>query len=155
MYKGVLFVCLGNICRSPMAEAVFRHMVKSRGGFADTLIDSCGTGGWHSGEPPHVGTQEVLRRNQISFEGQTARKLHRDDFHRFDLIVPMDLDNRSEVLKFAKSEGISKPNVELLMSFAKNLGVEEVPDPYYNGKFDYVFELVTAGCEGILESMHR
>ena len=147
----ILFVCLGNICRSPMAEAVFRHQVKLRGLSERFQIDSAGTGGWHQGEPPHHGTQQVLQKHAISFSGQTARKLVLADFDIFDLIVAMDRDNQRDILSVAPKSKKTLPAVNLLLSYA---GMDaDIPDPYYTGKFDLVFELVSKGCFGLLDHM--
>src|SRR5690554_726845 len=89
----VLFVCLGNICRSPMAEAIFRDLIKKERMENSIMVDSAGTGSWHIGEPPHWGTRKILRENNISCEGLIARQISPEDLRRFDYIVAMDLSN--------------------------------------------------------------
>ncbi|MDF2644656.1 MAG: protein-tyrosine phosphatase, partial [Paenibacillus sp.] len=97
----VLFVCLGNICRSPMAEAVFRHQVKKAGLDAVIAIDSAGTGDWHIGHPPHQGTRDILDQYQINHEGLKARQVRSDDFVQYTYIIPMDESNVTNLASFA------------------------------------------------------
>ncbi len=93
----VLFVCLGNICRSPMAEAVFRDLVKREGLEDKIKADSAGTGDWHIGNPPHKGTREILNENQISAEGLVARQIQSGDIEEFDYIIAMDRTNQNDI----------------------------------------------------------
>lgn len=151
MITSVLFVCLGNICRSPMAEAVFRHHVEVAGLSQQITIDSCGTGGWHKGEPPHQGTIDILRRYNISTDGLIARKLTTIDLKNFHYIIPMDQSNLVDIKDIAMTTNIIPSNLDLLLSYAKGLEIKEVPDPYYTGEFDFVYELVDEGCKGLLE----
>lgn len=144
----VLFVCMGNICRSPMAEATFRHLVSQADLEEQFLIDSAGTGAWHSGEPPHRGTLAVLERNNIDPGSQRARQIRASDLHEFDYIVAMDDENLIDIRKMHNS---SPTNVYRLLDFAPQTGERNVPDPYYNGGFDYVYNLVLAGCSGLLQ----
>lgn len=144
----VLFVCLGNICRSPMAEAVFRHMVSQRG-LADKFeIDSAGTGNWHIGKPPHHGTRGILDQYGISYEGMKARQVSGADFTRYDYIVAMDDANVANLRELA---GAQKVNIIKLLDLVNEINLSEVPDPYFTGDFDETYELVTAGCEKLLE----
>ncbi|NTW03632.1 MAG: low molecular weight phosphotyrosine protein phosphatase [Oscillochloris sp.] len=143
---------MGNICRSPMAEAVFRHMVHEAG-LADRMrIDSAGTGGWHTGEPPHRGTLAVLRTNGIDAEGQRARQLTTKDFEQFQYIIAMDHENLADMAHFHPE---ARTRTHLLLSYAPDTTTREVPDPYYNGRFDAVYILVTAGCRGLLDQIRR
>ncbi len=144
---GVLFVCMGNICRSPMAEAVFRRHVAAAGLDERFFIDSAGTGSWHVGEPPHHGTLAVLARRGIDPGNQRARQIARSDFDRFDYIVAMDHENLAALQRLRRD---TRAQVSLLLSHAPGLSVREVPDPYYTGGFDQVFDLVDAGCRGLL-----
>ncbi len=149
----VLFVCLGNICRSPMAEAVFAEMVKGAG-LADKIrIDSAGTGSWHVGERAHSGTLRVLREHNIDYQGR-ARQFTPQDFTRFDYILTMDKENLRDVMRMMPTgPEMDSVEVELFLSYAnvvETLSVDEVPDPYYNRKFDQVYELVKKGAAALL-----
>lgn len=103
----VLFVCLGNICRSPMAEAIFRDLAATKGLEGKIRTDSAGIGGWHIGNPPHEGTQEILRREGISFEGMLARQVREQDLTDFDYIIAMDAENIGSLRSMA---GFKKPH---------------------------------------------
>jgi protein-tyrosine phosphatase len=143
----VLFVCMGNICRSPMAEAVFRHLV-SEAGLADQfLIDSAGTGGWHTGERPHHGTLAVLAQHGVDPGEQCARRLEPADLSSFHYVAAMDRENLDDMAAFARG---AASRARLLLDYAPALGTREVPDPYYSGGFEHVYQLVTAGCRGLL-----
>ncbi|MDN4593918.1 low molecular weight protein-tyrosine-phosphatase [Polycladomyces subterraneus] len=144
----VLFVCLGNICRSPMAEAVFRHMVKEEGLEDRIRVDSAGTGDWHTGEPPHHGTRRILKQYGIAHEGIRARKVKKQDLEDFDYIIAMDDSNLSHLRRLADR---NHQHLYRLTDFIPETTYTEVPDPYYTGNFEEVYELVSAGCRGLLE----
>lgn len=145
----VLFVCLGNICRSPMAEGLFRDLVESEG-LADRItVESAGTGGWHVGEPPHEGTQDQLSKRGISTHGMKGRKFEKEDTEKFDYIIAMDAENLGEIHKMAGYD--SDAYTARLLDFVPKVKVNDVPDPYYTGNFDEVFELIKKGCHRLLD----
>ncbi|MDC7677157.1 low molecular weight protein-tyrosine-phosphatase [Asticcacaulis machinosus] len=138
----VLFVCLGNICRSPLAEGVFRHKVAEAGLSDQFFIDSAGTGGWHAGDPPDRRSIAVAARYGIAIHEQCARKLVREDFDRFDLILGLDRQNLSDIRRLQPTG--TKAKVGLYLEQALGLR-KDVPDPYYGGPKD--FETVYGLCE--------
>ncbi|MEO6908219.1 MAG: low molecular weight protein-tyrosine-phosphatase [Abditibacteriaceae bacterium] len=142
----VLFVCLGNICRSPMAEAVFAHLVQEANLADQFEIDSAGTGDYHIGHPAHEGTLDVLREKKISYNGR-ARQITAADLDYYDYIITMDDSNFDDV----KAIGRGRAQVLPLLSFAPSQELTEVPDPYYHGRFDKTFDLVHEACVGLLE----
>lgn len=147
----VLFVCMGNICRSPMAEAVFMDMVKRAG--LDHIIqaDSAGLGDWHEGELAHRGTREVLHRHHIPYDGR-ARQIVSADLRKFDYVVAMDRSNLSGISRMMSDSDTAE--VSLFLEFANTadlVDVEEVPDPYYTGRFDAVYALVQKGSQALLD----
>lgn len=147
----VLFVCLGNICRSPMAEAVFRHIVNEHKLSDRILVDSAGTASWHEGKPPHEGTREKLTELNISYEGMNARQIIERDFKTFDYIITMDEQNMQDVTNILQNEENDRPIVRKLMDFVPNPKEKDVPDPYYTGNFDYTYELVEQATVCLLE----
>ena len=146
----ILFVCLGNICRSPMAEAVFEHKVRAAGLEDKIEVDSAGTGDWHVGETANPGTLKVLRREGIRYDGR-ARQISNRDLERFDYIITMDAHN----LRNVAAMGPTKATLAPLMGYAPEAGVTEVPDPYYDGRFELVFKLVNQAADGLLAAIRR
>ena len=147
----VLFVCLGNICRSPMAEAIFQQMVKDAG-LADKIsVDSVGTGGWHVGETAHRGTRQVLAKHNIPYNGRARQITAADMNNPNDYIIAMDQSNYSDVVR----QYGQHPHIHLLLDFAQNTSERNVPDPYYTGNFDFVYDLVADGCSGLLATIRQ
>ena len=144
----VLFVCLGNICRSPMAEAVFRHKARERGLSQSISVDSAGTGDWHVGNMPHKGTRQVLDFAKVSYEGIFARLVEDKDFSEFDYIIAMDDSNEANLRKLP---GGLDAEIIKFMDLLPDEKVREVPDPYFTGNFDEVYRLVNAGCDVLLD----
>jgi protein-tyrosine phosphatase len=146
---------MGNICRSPTAEGVFRRLVHDEGLDGQIEIDSAGTGGWHVGDPPDARATEAARRRGIELDG-AARQFDRGDFCDFDLILAMDEDNRAELLRQAPDDD-ARAKVRLFREFdpASNGGDLDVPDPYYGGEqgFEYVLDLVEAAARGLLDEL--
>ncbi len=147
----VLFVCLGNICRSPTAEAVFRHKANLAG--LDVFIDSAGTGGWHRGELPDSRARETGEARGYSFAGQTARPIEAEDFEDFDLILAMDQKNHEELLN--RSPKHSQQKVRLFLSYG-DTSIREVPDPYYGGPqgFEKVLDLIENASDGLIKTLY-
>ncbi|NJK89212.1 MAG: low molecular weight phosphotyrosine protein phosphatase [Myxococcales bacterium] len=150
----VLFVCLGNICRSPTAEGVFRELVREARLEAGFRIDSAGTGGWHAGELPDPRMREAARRRGYVLESQ-ARQVRVDDFHSFDWILAMDRTNLAELERRRPSDG--KAELRLFRDFDPEPGDREVPDPYYGGDegFEEVMDIVERTSRAFLASLRR
>jgi len=147
----VLFVCMGNICRSPTAEAVFRHLVEQRHLSDAIQIDSAGTHAYHIGESPDSRSQAAAQQRGIDMSAQRARKVQSSDFTEFDYIVAMDESNYRDLKRLASAELQHK--VHLFMDFAQGWHETEVPDPYYGGQygFEQVLDQVEAASQGLLQ----
>lgn len=139
----VLFVCMGNICRSPLAEGVFRHKLERRGLGAQFTVDSAGTGGWHVGAPPDPRSRAIAADNGVALAG-AARRVSTDDFDRFDHLIGMDADNCRDLIRM----GAPSAKVRRLLE-------HDVPDPYYGGDdgFRTIWTLIEAGCEALVEEL--
>lgn len=150
MAKKVLFVCLGNICRSPMAEGIFRHKANELG--LKVEFDSCGTSGWHQGESPDKRAQKCLEGHGISIADLRAREFQSSDFSKFDVIYTMDESNHTDVLASARNpEEASK--VKMMLNESKPGKNMSVPDPYFGegDGFEHVFELLTEAANSTLK----
>jgi protein-tyrosine phosphatase len=147
----LLFVCLGNICRSPTAEGVMRELVRREGLEDQIALDSAGTGGWHVGDPPDARATATARTRGIVLDG-AARQVRASDFDDFDLLLAMDRSNLRDLRHLAPDED-ARAKVRLLREFDPGSdGDLDVPDPYYGGPggFERVLDLVQAACEGLL-----
>jgi protein-tyrosine phosphatase len=146
----ILFVCLGNICRSPLAEGVFRHLVRVEGLEDRYHIDSAGTGGWHVGDPPDPRSVEVAARHGLHLEG-SARTVHTSDYEQFDLVIAMDRQNLRDLE--GRDPGGSA-ELRLLREFDPEAEDDmDVPDPYYGGDagFERVYRMVERSCRQLLD----
>jgi protein-tyrosine phosphatase len=151
----ILFVCMGNICRSPSAEGVFRRVLAERAPQIEIEIDSAGTHDYHVGSPPDRRAIEAARRRGIDLSSLRARQISEADFERFDLILVMDDENLSELRKFASPSYHDR--IRLLMEFAPDALSRDVPDPYYGGAsgFEEVLDLLEEASEGLIEEIVR
>ncbi len=142
----VLMVCLGNICRSPLAEGILKSKVDSQ----KVFVDSAGTGGWHVGQLPDVRSIEVARAYSLDITDQRCRRFSAYDFHKFDHIYVMDRSNRADVLALASSD-LERGKVRMILDELYPGQEREVPDPYYGGPqgFDNVYRLLDEACEVI------
>lgn len=148
----VLFVCLGNICRSPMAEGVFRQMVADAGLSDHIQIDSAGTSGYHVGEMAHSGTLRTLKKHSIDYDGR-ARQLDIVDFHEYDYILAMDTSNLRSIRGMMPADTTAK--IALLLDYAQRTSIRDVPDPYYTGEFDKVYDLLEDACRNFLVALRQ
>ncbi|MCK5748494.1 MAG: low molecular weight phosphotyrosine protein phosphatase [Oricola sp.] len=146
----ILFVCLGNICRSPAAEGILRVKAKERG--VDVVIDSAGTGGWHAGDPPDARMIKAAARRGVDISYQRARQVDLSDFYEFDYLLAMDLSNHTDLLDLAPPN--RDCDIRLFLDFA-NCETRETPDPYYGGAdgFERVLDLLELGAEGFLDHL--
>jgi protein-tyrosine phosphatase len=151
----VLFVCLGNICRSPTAEGVFRHLLAQEAPDLQVEVDSAGTAGYHIGHPPDLRSQRAAHARGIDLSGLRARQVTAEDFLQFDLILAMDRDNLGE-LEAMRPAG-SRARVRLFLDYAPELGRTEVPDPYYGdaGGFEEVLNLCAAASRGLIAALQK
>jgi protein-tyrosine phosphatase len=149
----VLFVCMGNICRSPTAEAVFRKVWQERAPELSILLDSAGTHSYHAGEPPDPRAQRAAARRGVDLSSQRARRVDPSDFERFHLILAMDELNLEILHEQCPPE--YRERVRLFMEFAPQAGRSDVPDPYYGGSngFEHVLDLVEEASLGLLEHL--
>ncbi len=149
----LLFVCLGNICRSPAAENIMNHLVNQAGIGTQVECDSAGTANYHTGKPPDRRMQAAAARRQIPMTG-CARQFTAADFAAFDLILAMDRENYRNILAL-DPQGQYRSKVKLMCDFATQHPDKEVPDPYYGGAegFDYVIDLLTDACGGLLSHL--
>ncbi|PTK29919.1 low molecular weight protein-tyrosine-phosphatase [Staphylococcus hominis] len=140
----VAFVCLGNICRSTMAEAIMRQRLKERG-ISDVIVHSRGTGRWNLGEPPHQGTQKILKQHHIPFDGIVSELFEPDD--DFNYIIAMDQSNVDNIKSINPN---LKGQLFKLLEFS-NMEETDVPDPYYTNNFEGVYNMVQSSCDNLID----
>lgn len=146
----VLFVCLGNICRSPLAEAIFLSLIEQQGIAGRFLVDSCGTGGWHEGNPADPRSIQVGAKHGISVDS-IARQFCHSDIDGFDIVIAMDKSNEKNLIKL----GVDPKIIRRMRSFDPSTpNGPDVPDPYYGGDdgFDKVYEMLVRSCQGLADS---
>ena len=155
MTQKLLFVCLGNICRSPAAEGVFLHLIKTRGLEDQFMVDSAGTGSWHVGNPADRRMQAAANRRGIQLPSR-ARQIDLNDLETFDLVLTMDQDNLHAVNGLAREAGArATARIQPMLSYGRRYSEAEVPDPYYGGEagFEHVLDLLEDACEALLEEL--
>ena len=151
----VLFVCLGNICRSPAAEGVFLHLLDQRGLNDQFIVDSAGTGGWHVGNPADRRMQAAANKRGIQLPSR-ARQISLDDLRTFDLVLTMDDANLAAVRSLADEAGSqATATIQPMLSFSTAFSETEVPDPYYGGEagFEHVLDLLEDACSNLLDDI--
>ncbi|MGQ9864818.1 MAG: low molecular weight protein-tyrosine-phosphatase [Pseudanabaenaceae cyanobacterium] len=153
--KKILFVCLGNICRSPAAENLFRHLVAQEGLQSQFVCDSAGTAGYHTGAPPDRRMREAAAKRGLEFVG-AARQFRRQDFEEFDLILAMDKSNYRDIRQL-DPRGDFQDKVKMMCDFCTRHREREVPDPYYGGPegFERVLDLLEDACQGLLQFLKQ
>ncbi len=146
----VLMICLGNICRSPLAEGILKHKIAEKN--LDWTVDSAGTGGWHAGELPDRRSIAIAKKYGIDLTDQRARQFQKADLDTFDLILTMDDSNFKDIQRFAKTDA-QRAKIHLIMNFSRPNSDLEVPDPYYDNRFQLVYELLDEACAAIVNSL--
>jgi len=151
----VLFVCMGNICRSPTAEGVFAKLIKEQDLEAYFVIDSAGTHAYHIGEPPDLRAQHAALERDVEINHLRARKVIMADFEDFDYLLAMDDDNYAVLMEASPEE--YKDKISYFLDYAPHLKTREVPDPYYGGKygFERVLDLIEVASEGFLSNLQK
>ena len=149
----VLFVCMGNICRSPISQGVFESVLRREGLEGKVEVDSAGTGNWHVGQPPDERAQRSARARGLDLGAQRARQISPDDCHTFDYVLTMDEENYRAVSALCRGSAVVRP----FLDFAADSPEREVPDPYYGGPegFEHVLDLVEEASEGLLEDIRE
>lgn len=150
----VLFVCLGNICRSPTAEGVFRHLLVREGLESGILADSAGTAAYHVGSPPDPRAQEAALRRGVDLSAIRGRRAGPSDMDEFDYVLAMDRENHASLMAIAGEQG---HKIRLFMDYASRFDESEVPDPYYGGAggFEQMLDMIEDASEGLLSELRR
>ena len=151
MKKNILFVCLGNICRSPSAEAVFKHLVEKKGEEGNFFIDSAGTSAWHAGEKADARMRRHAKKRGIELTS-ISRQFVAEDFDRFDYIIAMDRENMDEMKRMARNKN-DLDKLHMMTDFSQKFNYHEIPDPYYGGDegFELVLDLLEDANKGLLD----
>lgn len=151
----ILLVCMGNICRSPIADGVVRKILKNNSLSDQVKVDSAGTHGYHAGEPPDRRAVAVAGRRGYDIADVRARKVRRDDFANFDLVLAMDRENLANLLEICPP--VYQVRVKLFLSYARGIKIDEVPDPYYGGEagFEAVVDMVENAAQGLVDTLLR
>jgi len=144
----VLMVCLGNICRSPLAHGIMDHLIADYD--LSWTVDSAGTAGYHEGELPDERSIAEAQRHGLDITDQRSRKLTVDDFYSFDLIIAMDAQNYQNIIRLKPSDSNTK--VEMMLNYSFPNENRQVPDPYYDGGFDLVYKMLYKACESLINS---
>lgn len=152
MYK-ILMVCLGNICRSPLAQGVLQHKLDSFN-LKNIYVDSAGTGSWHAGNPPDIRSIEIAEKYGIDISQQRARQFSSNDFNTFNKIIVMDTKNYKNLLNLSSSQ-IDSDKIKLLLSYTYKNERASVPDPYYGGDdgFENIYKLINSACNEIIKEI--
>ena len=155
MKMKLLFICLGNICRSPAAEGIMRQMVEERALSNDIIVDSAGIGSWHVGEMPDPRMRKHAARRGYDLSPLSARQFRSDDFQKFDYIIVMDEENYHDVMARGGVYADARKVLRMKDYFIRYKGQQSVPDPYYGGAegFERAFNLIEDGCEGLLKDL--
>lgn len=155
MKMKLLFICLGNICRSPAAEGIMRQMVEERALSTDIIVDSAGIGSWHVGEMPDPRMRKHAARRGYDLSPLRARQFRADDFQKFDYIIVMDEENYHDVMERGGVYADARKVLRMKDYFIKYKGQQSVPDPYYGGAegFERALNLIEDGCEGLLKDL--
>jgi len=150
----ILFVCLGNICRSPLAEGIFRDLVDKKGLNDKFTCDSSGTSGWHIGEPPDSRSELIAKKHGITLD-HFGQQLSREDFENFDYIIAMDKDNFRNIKAANGFEKFNGENLLLMREFDDVAPNSDVPDPYFGGPegFQHVYDMLNRSCNNFLEHL--
>ncbi len=150
----VLFVCMGNICRSPTAHGVFQALVDAEGLGASIRVDSAGTHGYHSGSPPDPRSQATARAHGVDLSALRARRFESADYHDFDYLLAMDRGNLADMLAIRPHTGGASP--ELMLEYSRRFRAREIPDPYYgNDGFELVYEMIDDASRGLLRHLRE